>query len=86
MDHFMIFDELCMTMQAVGLEILPKEHLVILWGSLTRYYDPIVKIIENMPDITLFLAQELLSREYDGMTRTEHQEVALKSAHTSKYK
>ena len=86
MDHFMRFDELCMTMQAVGQEISQEEHLVILLGSLTREYDPIVKIIENMPGMTLFHAKEMLRREYDGMRRTEHQEVALKSTHTSKYK
>uniref|UniRef100_A0AAV1U6D5 Polyprotein n=1 Tax=Peronospora matthiolae TaxID=2874970 RepID=A0AAV1U6D5_9STRA len=86
MDHFLRFDELCMTMQAVGQEISQDEHLVILLGSLTRDYDPIVKIIENMPGMTLFHAKEMLRREYDGMARTEHQEIALKSTHTSKYK
>ena len=63
MDHFLRFDELCMTMQAVGQEISPDEHLVILLGSLTRDYDPIVKIIENMPGMTLFHAKEMLRRE-----------------------
>ena len=59
--------------------------MVILLGSLTRDYDPIVKIIENMPGMTLFHAKEMLIREYDEMTRTEHQDVALKSTHTFKY-
>ena len=86
MDHFLRFDELWMTMQAVGQEISPDEHLVILLGSLTRDYDPIVKIIENMPGMTLFHAKEILRREYDCMMRKGHQEVALKSTHTSKYK
>ena len=86
MDYFLRFDELCMTMQAVGQEISPDEHLVILLGSLTRDYDPIVKIIENMPGMTLFHAKEMLRRKYEGMPRIEHQEVALKSTHTSKYK
>ena len=63
MDHFLRFDELCMTMQAVGQEISPDEHLVILFGSLTRDYDPIVEIIENMPGMTLFHAKEMLRRE-----------------------
>ena len=76
MDHFMRFDELCMTMQAVGQEISPTEYLFILLGSLTRDYDPIVNIIENMPGMTLFHAKEVLRREYDGMKRTEYQEVA----------
>ena len=75
-----------MTMQGVGQEISPEEHLGILLGSLTRDYDPIVKIIANMPSMALFHAKEMLRREYDGMRRTEHQEVALKSTHTSKYK
>ncbi|CAI5728481.1 unnamed protein product [Peronospora effusa] len=62
------------------------EHFVILLGSLTRDYDPIVKIIEIMPGTTLFQAKEMLRREYDAITRTEHQEVALKSTQTFKYK
>ena len=62
-DHFLRFDELCMTMQAVGQEISPDEHLVILLGSLTRGCDPIVKIIENMPGMTLFHAKEIMRRE-----------------------
>ena len=86
MDHFLRFDELCMTIHAVGQEISPDKDLVILLDSLTKDYDPIVKIFENMPGRTLFHAKEMLRREYDGMTRTEHQEVALKSTHTSKYK
>ena len=63
MDHFLRFDELCMTMQAVVQKISPDEHLVILLGSLTRDYDPIAKIIENMPGMTLFHAKEILRRE-----------------------
>ena len=86
MDHFLRFDELCMTMQAVGQEISPDKHLVILLGSLTRDYDPIVKIIENMPDMTLFHAKEMLRREYNGIVRTEQHEAALKTAHMPKYK
>uniref|UniRef100_A0AAV1T807 Polyprotein n=1 Tax=Peronospora matthiolae TaxID=2874970 RepID=A0AAV1T807_9STRA len=86
MDHFLRFDELCMTMQAVGQELSPDEHLVILLGSLTKEYDPIVKIIENMADVTLFSANEMQRREYDGMVRTEHHEVALKTTYTSRYK
>uniref|UniRef100_M4B7P0 CCHC-type domain-containing protein n=1 Tax=Hyaloperonospora arabidopsidis (strain Emoy2) TaxID=559515 RepID=M4B7P0_HYAAE len=86
MDHFLRFDELCMIMQAIGQEISPDEHLVIPLRSLTRDYDPIVKIIENMPGMTLFHAKEILRREYDCMMRKGHQEVALKSTHTSKYK
>uniref|UniRef100_A0AAV1TC67 CCHC-type domain-containing protein n=1 Tax=Peronospora matthiolae TaxID=2874970 RepID=A0AAV1TC67_9STRA len=86
MGHFLRFDELCMTMQAVGQEILQDEHLVILLGSQTDDYDTIVKIIENMPRMTLFHAKEMLRREYDGMEKTEYQEVALKSTHTCKYK
>ena len=86
MDHFLRFDELCMTMQAVGQEISPDEHLVILLGSLTRDYDPIVKRIENVPRMTLFQAKEMVRREYDGMVRAERHEIALKTMHTSKFK
>ena len=67
MDYFLRFDELCMTMKVVSQEISPDEHLVILLSSLTRDYDPIVKIIESMSDMTLFHAKEMLRREYDGM-------------------
>ena len=84
MDHLVRFDEPCTTMQAVGQEISPEEHFVILLGSLTRDYDPIAKTIENMPGRTPFHAKEMLRRKYDGMTRTEHQKVTLKSTHFSK--
>ena len=63
MDYFMRFDELRMTIQSVGREISPKEHLIILLGSLTREYDNIVKIIKNIPGTTLFHAKEMLGRE-----------------------
>ncbi|CAH0493052.1 unnamed protein product, partial [Peronospora farinosa] len=58
MDHFLRFDELCMTMQAVGQEISADEQLVIRLGSLTRDFDQIVTIIENVPGMTLFQAKE----------------------------
>uniref|UniRef100_A0AAV1UMZ6 Polyprotein n=1 Tax=Peronospora matthiolae TaxID=2874970 RepID=A0AAV1UMZ6_9STRA len=41
MDHFLRFDELCMTLQAVREEPSQDEHLIILLGSLpvTPYQD-----------------------------------------------
>ena len=70
MDNFMKLNDLCMTIQSVGQEISPKYHLVILLVIITREYDPIVKIIANMPIMTLFHAKEMMRREYDGMTIT----------------
>lgn len=36
MEHFLKYDELYMTMQAIGDEILRDEQLVILLGSLLK--------------------------------------------------
>ena len=44
MEHFMKFDELCLSMQAYGEVINMDEQLVILIGSLSYEYDPIIKI------------------------------------------
>lgn len=77
MNHFLKFDELCMSMQAIGNEVSCDEQLVILFGSLSDEYDQIVKIIENMGETNLFLAKEMLRREYEGIVRKEKSELAL---------
>ena len=84
MDHFLKFDELCMSMQAIGDEVSSDEQLVILLGSLTDDYDQIVKIIENMGEMDLFLAKEMLRREYEGIARKEKSEVALQATRSYK--
>ena len=42
---------------------------MILLGTLSDEYDQIVKIIENMGTMDLFLAKEMLRRKYDGNAR-----------------
>uniref|UniRef100_A0AAV1TX07 CCHC-type domain-containing protein n=1 Tax=Peronospora matthiolae TaxID=2874970 RepID=A0AAV1TX07_9STRA len=84
MDRYPIFDELCMSMQAIGDEVFQDERLVILLGSLSDEYDQIVKIIENMKDMNQFQAKEMLCREYEGIARKEKSEIALKA--TRKFK
>ena len=43
MDHFLKFDEVCLSMQAIGDEVSRDEKLVILRGSLSEEYDQSVK-------------------------------------------
>ena len=79
MEHFLKFDGLCMIMQAIGDEILHHELLGILLGSLSNEYDHIIKIVENIQDIDLFRAKEMLRREYEGIALKEKSELALKA-------
>ena len=48
MDHFQKFDELCLSMEALGDVISPDEDLVFFLGSSSNEYDQITKIIENI--------------------------------------
>ena len=84
MTHLLKFDELCMSMQAIGDEIKADEQLVLLLGSLSEDYDQIVKIIENMEGMDLFRAKEMIQREYDGLQRKEGSEIALKATKKSR--
>ena len=54
MDHFLKFDELGMSIQAIGDKVAHDERLVILLESLSDEYYQIIKIIEYMRDIDLF--------------------------------
>ena len=44
MDHLLKFDELSMSMQAIGDEVAHDERLVIMLGSLSDENDPIVRL------------------------------------------
>ena len=79
MEHFMKFDELCLSMQACGDVISMDEQLIILLGSLSDEYDPIIKIIENVQGVDLFQAKEMLHREYALLVKKETGEIALKA-------
>ena len=79
MDHFLKFDEMCMSMQAIGDEVSQEKQLVILLGSLSEEYDQITKSIENLQGINLFQTKEVLRREFESMIRKETSEVALKA-------
>ena len=39
---------------------------MIVLGILTRDYDPNVKIIKKLPNMTLFQTNELMRQEYKG--------------------
>ena len=54
MDHFLKFDEPCLSMQAIGDEISHDEMLVILLGGLSEEYSHIRKIIEKYKTSTYF--------------------------------
>uniref|UniRef100_A0AAV1VEP3 CCHC-type domain-containing protein n=1 Tax=Peronospora matthiolae TaxID=2874970 RepID=A0AAV1VEP3_9STRA len=86
MDNFLKFDELCMSMQAIGDEVVQFERLVILLGSLSKEYDQIVKIIKNMKDMDLFQAKEMLRPDYEGIARKEKSEIALRATRRFKIK
>uniref|UniRef100_A0AAV1V209 Polyprotein n=1 Tax=Peronospora matthiolae TaxID=2874970 RepID=A0AAV1V209_9STRA len=86
MYYFLKFDEICMSMQAIGDEIVQDERIVILPESLSEEYDQIVKIIENMKGMDLFQAKEMLRREYEGIARMEKSEIALKATRRFKSK
>jgi hypothetical protein len=86
LDHLMKFDEQCLTMGAIGDALNNSEQLVILLGSLSDDFDQIVKIIENMGNMDLFQAKEMIRREYDEIQRKEESETALKAFQGTKNK
>nr|CCA28238.1 putative polyprotein [Albugo laibachii Nc14] len=79
MDHMMKFDELTMEMATLGDEINEEDMLVILLGSLPVDFEPIIRILENMPGMNLMSAKEILRREWVRMQSRESSEVALKA-------
>ncbi|CEG41686.1 polyprotein [Plasmopara halstedii] len=73
-------------MQAISEEVSQDKQLVFLRGILTDEYDPIVKIIENMPRKDLFQAKETLRRECESVNKKESNEIALKATQDYKSK
>nr|CCA26538.1 putative polyprotein [Albugo laibachii Nc14] len=73
------FDELCLSIQACGDVMSMDEQLIILLGSLSDEYDPIIRIIENVQGIDLFQAKEMLHREHALLVKKETGEIALKA-------
>jgi hypothetical protein len=53
-DHMMRFDELCLSMSAIGDDVLPDEQLVLLLGSLSSEYGPIVRSLRTWLVLTCF--------------------------------
>ena len=86
MEHFLKFDELCLSMQDIRDEVSRDEQLVILLGSLSEEYDHIVKIIENVTGIDLFMDKEMLRREHEGLVRKDKNELVLKATRSVKGK
>lgn len=79
MDHFLRFDELCMSMQAIGASIDLDEQLVVLLGSMSEDFDQIIKIMENVPGMDMFQAKEMLLRESESISAKEKHGMALKA-------
>nr|CCA28032.1 putative polyprotein [Albugo laibachii Nc14] len=67
-DHFLRFEELCMSMQAIGASIDLNEQLVVLLGSMSEDFDQIMKIMENVPGMAMFQAKERLLRESESIS------------------
>ena len=79
LEHLMKFDELCSSMEAISDGMDQDEQLIVLLGSLSADYDSIVKIIENIPNIDMMQAKEMIHREYESLRLTESNELALRA-------
>ncbi|DAZ99706.1 TPA: hypothetical protein N0F65_000884 [Lagenidium giganteum] len=79
MEHFLLFDDLCLRLAAVGDRLGDDEKLVILLGSLPSEYDNMVKIVEAHDNVTLQCAKEMLRREFETIAKREKQKGAFKA-------
>ena len=80
MDHLMKLDEMVMNMSAIGDPLTDDEILVILLGSLTDIFLPIIRIIENVASIDLLCAKEILQREWEDIRQIDSEEMALNAS------
>ena len=80
MDHLMKLDEMVMNMSAIGYPLTDDEILVILLGSLTDIFLPIIRIIENVASIDLLCAKEILQREWEDIRQIDSEEMALNAS------
>nr|CCA27191.1 putative polyprotein [Albugo laibachii Nc14] len=79
MNHFQQFEDLCLSMEALGSYKDEEEKLVFLLGSLSEDYDQMMKIIENSQGIDILQAKKMIRREYEIMIKKEASEVALRA-------
>ena len=79
LEHLMKFEEICTRMAAIGDNLNQDEQIILLLGSLSDEYDSIVKIIENIPNMDMLQAKEMIQREYESLQRKESGEIALKA-------
>ena len=77
--HLDKFDELVVSMEAMGEPLDPERQLVILLGSIPSEYELIVSIIENIKGITLIEVKEKLLKEYEKQTSKESNESAFRA-------
>ena len=76
----MKLDEMVMNMSAIGDPLTDDEILVILLGSLTDIFLPIIRIIENVASIDLLCAKEILQREWEDIRQIDSEEMALNAS------
>lgn len=76
--HLDRFDELVVSMEAVGEPMDEARQLVILLGSPTSEYDTLVSIIENTPSPVLLDVKEKLLKAEEKAATKEDNEVAFK--------
>ncbi|TYZ59103.1 hypothetical protein PybrP1_000199 [[Pythium] brassicae (nom. inval.)] len=77
--HLDRFDELVVTMEAVGEQIDEARQLVILLGSLSTDFDTLVSIIENTPSPLQMDVKEKLLKAEEKAKAKEDSEVAFKA-------
>ena len=79
MDDFLKLDELCIQCKPSVMKFRAWAACDATW-KLSDEYDQIVKIIEDMGEIDLFLAKAMLRREYEGTTRKANSRWRLQEA------
>nr|CCA15903.1 putative polyprotein [Albugo laibachii Nc14] len=85
-DHFLRFDELYLSLQAIEAFIDLDEQLVVLFGSMSKDFDQIIKIMENVPGMDVFQAKEMLLRESESISAKEKHGMALKAQYRRQIK
>ena len=79
LEHLKKFEEICTRTAAIGDTLTQDEQVILLLGTLLDEYDSIVKIIENIPNMDILQAKEMIQREYESLQRKESGELALKA-------
>ncbi|KAJ0392280.1 hypothetical protein ATCC90586_011623 [Pythium insidiosum] len=79
--HLDRFDELVLSMEAVGDKMDEARQLTILLGSLPQEYETLVTIIENSSSVSMVDVKEKLLKEYEKRQQQESTEGAFRARH-----